>query len=154
VARAERGVAGADDGEVPVEDALAVEDAAGDDVGGPGERVDGEQTVGGGGGKEFGVGRWDEELGFVEAVEGLAVEGDNADTEFGLIEGWISKDGGDAVGERTFGGRCVGCGARDRVMRRGRVRRGLREEWGWKECNREKEKAKSPREKHDRKCTS
>jgi hypothetical protein len=100
-----------------VEDAFAVEDAAGHDVGGPGERIYGEQTVSGGGGEELGVRGGDEELGFVEAVEELAVESDDADAEFGLIERRISEDSSDAVVERTFGGRGAGRGVYGSVMR-------------------------------------
>ncbi len=104
MAGAERGVAGADDGEVAVQDAFAVENSAGHDVGSPGERVDREQAVCGSGGEELGVGRGDEELGFIEAVEGLAVKGDDADAEFGLIKRWVGQDGCNAVSEWTFGG--------------------------------------------------
>lgn len=101
-AGAERGVAGADDGEVAVENAFAVENAAGDDVGGPGKGVDGEQTVGCGGGEEFSVRRGNEELGFVEAVEGFAIEVNDTDAKLRLIERRIGQDGGDAVGKWTF----------------------------------------------------
>jgi hypothetical protein len=82
-------------------------------------------------------GRWDEEFGFVEAVEGLAIEGDHADAELGLIECGVGEDGGDAAGERTFGERGVGGGAGGRVMRRRRVRWGLGGKSDNSDCGRE-----------------
>ena len=134
---AECRVARADDCEVSMKDAFAIENAAGDDIGGPGERIDGKEAVRGCGGEELGVGRWDEEFGFVEAVEGLAIEGDHADAELGLIECGVGEDGGDAAGERTFGERGVGGGAGGRVMRRRRVRWGLGGKSDNSDCGRE-----------------
>jgi hypothetical protein len=56
VAGAEGGVAGAEEDEIAVEGAVGVDVAAGYDVGGPGEDVDGQKSKGGGGGGELDVG--------------------------------------------------------------------------------------------------
>lgn len=72
-----------------MEDAAAVDFAAGDDAGGPGEGVDGQKGKGRGGSGELGGGGGSEELAVVEVVERLAVEGGYANSEVGVGERWV-----------------------------------------------------------------
>jgi hypothetical protein len=104
-----------------VEGATGIDFAAGYDVGGPGEEVDGQEGVGCGGGGELYVGGGDEEAAFIEAIEGSAVERGDADAECGVAQGRVSEDKLNAVSELA-GGWSGMCGA---LL-------GLGDESGWK----------------------
>jgi hypothetical protein len=84
MARAEGGVAAAEENEVAVEGSVGVNVAAGYGIGCPGEDVYGQQGIGSSGGGELYVGGGDEEAAFIETVEGLSVEGGDADAEGGM----------------------------------------------------------------------
>jgi len=105
MARAEGGVAAAEENEVAVEGSVGVNVAAGYGVGGPGEDVYGQKGLGGGSGGELDVGGGNEEAAFIEAIEGLAVEGRNADAEGGVAQGRFGENTLNAVSE------LAGCGA-------------------------------------------
>ena len=110
MARADGGIAHAEQDEVAMERARGVHIAIGDHECGPGEGVHGQQGIGGGGGGELGVGGGRKQAGVVEAVERLAVERGHADAELRVAESGIGKNGLDAVGERAGDGRAGAAG--------------------------------------------
>ena len=120
-----------------MEGATGIDFAAGYDIGGPGEEVDGQQGVGGGGSGELDIGGGDEEAAFVEAIEGFAIERGNADAECGVAQGWVLQDKLNAVSELT------GCWSGMRE-----VSRGLGDETGRKNSGGEGEQEDSPQGIH------
>lgn len=93
-----------------MEGAVRIDFTASHGIGGPGEDVDGQKSVGSGSGGELDVGGGDEEATFVETVEGLAVESGDADAKSGVAERWVGEDMLNAVSELA-GFRC-GTGGR------------------------------------------
>ena len=100
-----------------MERAISVDGAAGNDVGGPGERVNGEQGKGRRGGKQLCVrGRY-KKTAVVEPIEGLAVQAGDADAELGVAQGRLGEDGVNAIGERAGVRGCWMCGPGRRRLR-------------------------------------
>ena len=103
VARAHRRVTGAEQDEVAVECAVGVDGAGGDEARGPGERVDGQQGRGGGGGEQFGIRCRGEALFVVPGEEDAAVERGDAHADVRLSERGRGEDGQEALGECGIG---------------------------------------------------
>ena len=116
-AGAESGIACAKQDQVAVQDATAVDLAAGDDVGGPGEGFDGQQGISGGGSDELGIRGRRKEPALVPSVELAAVERGHADAKVGMAQRRIGKNGADALGQRAFAWGCVCQGGVRRVCR-------------------------------------
>jgi len=117
--RAHSRIARAEDEDVAVQNAGRVDLAVRDDVCGPSEGFDGKQREGSGSGGELGVRCGGEKPCVVQSVEGLSVQCGDTDSEVGLFESGIRKDGQNAIGYRALCGRCMErwpCGGARRVM--------------------------------------
>ena len=83
-----------------MQSAVGIDGAAGHDVGRPGKRFNGKQGVSRSGGEQLDVRGGHEQAAFVQAVELLAVGGDDADAELGVAHSGVGENGVDAIGKR------------------------------------------------------
>ena len=134
----QRGIAHAEQNQVAVQDAIVVEFAVGNYVGGPGEGFDGQQGEGRGNGDELVVRGRGEEAGLIQSIERLAFEGGDADAELCMAQGGVGQNGGDAAGQ----GRC-----RRRGLRGG-LGRGLGCENGGRNQGESQHKCRKRTKKH------
>ena len=142
-------VAGAQQDEIAVQNSGRINVTIGDDEGGPGKRVDGEQCESCGGGSELDVGGWRKEPCVVEAVDQLAFERGDAYAELSVAERGLREDGIDAVSERAFNWR-LHCARSRKRAGAVRLRAGTGREY---EKSAEKDRHASARNHHGRSLT-
>jgi len=77
--------------------------AAGHHGGGPGERIHGQQRIGGGCGQQLGVRRGSKQPSLIQPIKRLAIERGDADAELRMAQRRLGQDRIDPVCEGRFG---------------------------------------------------